>query len=74
MTWRWTRGIGFAAQAFALLGTSDGIFTIAIGIGPRTAPDIAYHIVIVPVLVAGLIVAARARFDVRKLAWRPLLN
>lgn len=62
-TWmspRWTRAAGLAAQAFALLGTLVGIFTIAIGVGPRTAPDIVYHIGIVIVLVFGLVVAARA--------------
>src|SRR5438876_11425640 len=31
-----TRGIGLAAQTFALLGTLVGLFTIAIGVGPRT--------------------------------------
>jgi hypothetical protein len=54
-----TRGFGLAAQAFALLGTLVGIFTIAIGVGPRTAPDIAFHIGIVIVLVSGLVVAMR---------------
>lgn len=64
LTWivrAWTRGIGLSAQAFALLGTVVGVFTIAIGVGPRTVPDIAYHIAIVAVLVWGLIVAARAK-------------
>lgn len=28
---------------FALLGTFVGVFTIAIGIGPRTVPDIVFH-------------------------------
>jgi hypothetical protein len=56
-----TRGIGLAVQAFALLGTLVGIFTIAIGVGPRTAADIAYHVSIVVVLVCGLVVTARAR-------------
>jgi hypothetical protein len=58
-----TRGIGLAAQAFALLGTLVGIVTIAVGIGPRTLPDIVYHIGIVIVLMSGLVVAVRARFD-----------
>ncbi len=58
-----TRGVGLAAQAFALLGTLVGIFTIAIGVGPRTAPDIVYHVGIVVLLVSGLVVAVRARFD-----------
>lgn len=56
-----TRGAGLAAQGFALLGTLVGIFTIAIGVGPRTLPDIVYHIGIVVALVSGLVVSARAR-------------
>jgi hypothetical protein len=55
-----TRRFGLAAQTFALLGTLVGIFTIAIGVGPRTVPDIAYHIVIVPVLLAGVLIGRRA--------------
>jgi hypothetical protein len=54
------RGIGLAVQAFALFGTLIGIFTIAIGVGPRTVPDIVYHICIVIVLVSGLVTAVRA--------------
>jgi hypothetical protein len=64
LTWilpGWTRGIGIAVQAFALLGTSIGIYTIAIGIGPRTIPDITFHIAIVIALISGLVVTARKR-------------
>jgi hypothetical protein len=64
LTWirpRATRGVGLAAQAFALLGTLVGVFTIAIGVGPRTVPDVVYHVGIVVVLASGLAVAARAR-------------
>jgi hypothetical protein len=57
------RPIGLAAQAFALLGTLVGVFTIAIGVGPRTVADIAYHLAIVVALVWGLVVAARAPAD-----------
>jgi hypothetical protein len=53
------RRIGLGAQTCALLGTLVGVFTIAIGVGPRTAPDVAYHIGIVIVLVAGLVATAR---------------
>jgi hypothetical protein len=58
-----TRTVGLLAQGFALLGTLVGIFMIAIGVGPRTVPDIAYHIVIVVVLASGLVLAVRAGFD-----------
>jgi hypothetical protein len=56
-----TRAVGLAVQAFALLGTLVGIFTIVIGVGPRTVPDITFHIGIVIVLAWGLIITARAR-------------
>jgi hypothetical protein len=63
LTWvrpEWSRETGIAAQGFALLGTLIGIVTIIAGVGPRTAPDVSYHIVIVMVLVWGVIVAVRA--------------
>ncbi len=56
----WTRGVGLAIQAFALFGTLVGIFTIIVGIGPRTMPDLVYHASIVVVLVSGLITTWRA--------------
>jgi hypothetical protein len=52
------RQIGVAAQGFALLGTLVGVFTIFIGVGPRTPPDIFYHIALVLMLLWGLRVAA----------------
>src|SRR5882757_4655481 len=55
------RAVGLAGQGFALLGTLVGIFTIAIGVGPRTVPDVVFHICIVVVLVYGLVVSVRAR-------------
>jgi hypothetical protein len=58
-----TRPIALAAQAFALLGTLVGAFTIAIGVGPRTVPDIAYHLAILVALAWGLVVARRAGGD-----------
>jgi hypothetical protein len=56
----WTRRIGLAVQTFALIGTLIGAFTIVIGVGPRTAPDIPYHVAIVALLIWGLVVVARA--------------
>ena len=63
VTWirpAWTRAAGLAGQGFALLGTLVGLFTIAVGVGPRTALDVAYHLAIVAVLAWGLMVAWRA--------------
>lgn len=55
----WDRRAGIGAQAFALVGTLVGLFTIAVGVGPRTVPDIIYHVAVVAVLVAGIRVATR---------------
>ncbi|MGH7566469.1 MAG: hypothetical protein ACREK2_06540 [Gemmatimonadota bacterium] len=56
-----TRAAGLVGQGFALLGTLVGLFTIVVGVGPRTVPDVIYHVLIVAVLVWGLAVARRAR-------------
>jgi hypothetical protein len=55
----WPRRAAVGGQAFAILGVLVGLFTIAVGVGPRTAPDIAYHVGILAVLVVGLAVALR---------------
>jgi hypothetical protein len=64
--WLWTlvrpaslRLVALAVQTFALLGTLVGGFTILVGVGPRSTPDIVYHVVIIVVLLAGLRVAAK---------------
>jgi hypothetical protein len=36
-----------------------GVFTIIIGIGPRTVPDVVYHAGIVVLLIYGLVAARR---------------
>lgn len=55
----WARAAGTGTQAFALLGTLVGAFTIAIGVGPRTPLDIGVHAVMLTLLVAGLVTALR---------------
>ena len=50
-----------AVQAFALLGTLVGAFTIAVGVGPRTRPDIVFHAALLALLVWGLWLMRRAR-------------
>jgi hypothetical protein len=54
-----SRGIGLGVQGFALLGTAVGLFTIAIGVGPRTALDLILHGVMVVLLVTGLVATGR---------------
>ena len=64
--WLWTlirpaslRRTALAVQAFALLGTLVGVFTSFVGVGPGTAPDVVYHIIITGILVLGLRAAAK---------------
>lgn len=64
MTWvrpRLMFSVAAGVQAFALLGTLVGIWTIIVGIGPQTIPDIVYHVAIVLVLIVGIWLAWRAR-------------
>lgn len=56
---RKSRAAGLFSQSFALLGTFVGLFTIAIGIGPRSAVDYVIHTVFVIVLASGLVLAWR---------------
>ena len=48
------RVLSLSVQGFALLGTLVGIFTAILGVGPRTAPDLVFHILLVVLLVTGL--------------------
>ena len=57
---RRARTIALAVQAFALLGTLVGALTIAIGIGPQTRADSAFHGVLLVVLITGLVITTRA--------------
>jgi hypothetical protein len=59
----WTRNVGIVVQSFALLGALVGILTIIVGVGPRTVPDVLYHIAIVVVLAVGIAVARSAPLE-----------
>ena len=54
------RRAGLAVQGFALLGTCVGLFTIAIGVGLRTALDLVVHTAMIALLVTGLVSTARS--------------
>jgi hypothetical protein len=56
---RRSRAAGLAAQGFALLGTLVGIFTFAVGVGPRSTLDYVLHVGFVAALATGLAVVAR---------------
>lgn len=55
-----TRAAALAVQAFALLGVCVGLLMIAIGVGPRTGPDLVLHAVMLVTLMFGLLTARRA--------------
>jgi hypothetical protein len=54
------RAYALLVQGFALLGTLVGVVMIAIGVGPRTAPDLALHAGMLAMLGFGLVIAKRA--------------
>lgn len=56
---RSTRLVALVAQGFALLGTCVGIFTIVIGVGPQSTFDVALHLGLVALLIAGLVATRR---------------
>ena len=58
-----SRAIGLGAQGFALLGTLVGLFTIAIGVGPRTALDLLIHACMIGLLIFGCLAVARPAFS-----------
>ena len=65
-TWLRPSGARRAAifgQGFALVGTLVGLFTIVLGIGPHTVPDVVYHALLLSLLVTGLTMAVRCRPD-----------
>lgn len=64
LTWLRPRSVFTVAvvvQVFLLIGTLIGAWTIFVGVGPQTTPDIVYHVIILVVLITGLGLAWRAR-------------
>ena len=58
---QFTRRAGQLAQGFALLGTLVGVFTMVIGVGPRTPLDIAIHCTMLALLISGLVLVTNSR-------------
>ena len=56
----WTRAVAVLVQGFALLGSLVGLYVVVRGFGPDTPADLAFHVAIVTVLGAGLVLTARA--------------
>jgi heme A synthase len=63
VTWvssSWARRAAIGAQVFGIIGVLVGLFTIAIGIGPRTGIDLAFHAAMLTTLIVGLAITVRA--------------
>jgi hypothetical protein len=57
LTWTpppWSRRAATAAQSFGTLGVLVGLFTIALGVGPRTILDLSLNVVLFLTLIAGV--------------------
>ena len=62
LTWTpppWSRRAATAAQSFGILGVLLGLFTITLGIGPRTTLDLALNAALLLALIAGLAIMLR---------------
>lgn len=61
LTWtpRWSRRAATAAQLFGALGVVLGLFTFALGIGPRTMLDLSLNLILLLTLIAGLVLTKR---------------
>jgi hypothetical protein len=57
----WTRFTAIVVQTFAVLFTFVGLFTIAIGVGPRTGPDLILHACMLALLLFGLYTTVRSQ-------------
>lgn len=47
-------------QWIALAGTIIGLFTIIVGVGPRSNPDYVLHTIMIFLLICGLVIAKRS--------------
>jgi hypothetical protein len=63
LTWtppRWSRRAATVAQSLGTLGVLVGLFTFAVGIGPRTVLDLSLNVILLLILIAGLAFTKRS--------------
>ena len=58
---RFARRTTMGVQLFAIVGVLVGLLMIAIGIGPRTTPDLVLHAVMLTTLLIGFLLALKNR-------------
>jgi hypothetical protein len=62
LTWApspWPGRAAMGAQVVAILGVLVGLFTMAVGVGPRTKFDLVLHDAMLVVLLVGLAITVR---------------
>jgi hypothetical protein len=55
----WARWGGLAASLIALAGASIGLYMALRGFAPNTALDVVYHVALIGLLLAAVVVASR---------------
>jgi hypothetical protein len=65
---RLTRRVAVGVQCFAILATLVGAFMIAIGVGPQSRADYVFHLILLVILGAGLVVLLREAIHARERA------
>jgi hypothetical protein len=76
LTWTpppWSRRAATAAQSFGTLGVLVGLFTFALGIGPRTLLDLSLNGILLLTLIAGLTLTKRTAWHEQP-AWMAALS
>jgi len=76
LTWMpppWSRRAATAAQSLATFGVLVGLFTFALGIGPRTILDLTLNGILLLILIAGLALTKRGAWHEQP-AWMAALS
>ena len=76
LTWTpppWSRRVAIGAQSFGILGVVVGLFTFALGIGPRTILDLSLNGILLIILIAGLALTKRRAWHEQP-AWMAALS
>jgi hypothetical protein len=59
----WWRTATMASHGLALFGVLVGVFALAVGAGPRTELNSVYHVAMICLLCAGLLIASSSKTE-----------